>query len=178
VALAAGFPQRVERLVLACAVTRPEDRPNEPSYRNQVAFYGPMHGVMWGMLRLISNLSPRGMARQTLAIFSNHDPDDALGRLSAEDIQAICSFYQGRSSRKGALNDGTHTVGGELLQTVCQPTLVIHSREDASVPFSHAEWSLAHIPGTELREAGFTGHFYWIGPDYQNISRRLVDFLK
>jgi pimeloyl-ACP methyl ester carboxylesterase len=46
VALAAGFPERVTRLVLAEAVTYPENRPNEPGYKNQVAFYGPLHTVM------------------------------------------------------------------------------------------------------------------------------------
>ncbi len=75
------------------------------------------------------------------------------------------------------MNDSTHTVGQELLRKVHQPTLVIHSREDKSVPFSHAEWSLKNIPQAELCEAGFTGHFFWIGPDFQRISQRLVNFL-
>jgi pimeloyl-ACP methyl ester carboxylesterase len=178
VALAAGFPQRVKRLALVAAVTRPEDRPNEPAYQSQIAFYGPMHGVMWRMLRLVSNLSPHNMARQSLTIFSSHDPEDGLRRLSAEDVEAIRRFYQGESSRQGALNDLTHTVGKDLLQAVHQSTLVIHSREDRSVPFSHAEWSLKHIPNAELYEAGFTGHFYWVGPDFQRISERLVAFLR
>ena len=29
-------------------------------YKNQVAFYGPMHCMMWGMLGLMSRLSPLG----------------------------------------------------------------------------------------------------------------------
>ncbi|MGA2490428.1 MAG: alpha/beta hydrolase [Anaerolineales bacterium] len=122
-----------------------------------------MHNVMWGMLGLMSRLSPRGMARQTLAIFSTHDPADGLSKLSPDDIQKIARFYQGRSSRKGALNDGTQSVGANLLKTIQQPTLVIHSREDHSVPFAHAEWSLKYIPQAELCEAGFTGHFFWRG---------------
>jgi pimeloyl-ACP methyl ester carboxylesterase len=137
-----------------------------------------MHQLIWGMLGLMSRLSPRSMARQTLAIFSTHDPDDGLGRLSPEDIEKICRFYRGRSSRKGALTDATHTVGADLLKTVTQPTLLIHSREDNSVPFTHSEWSLEHIPQAELCEAGFTGHFFWIGPDFVRISRRMLDFLQ
>ena len=178
VALAALFPERVKRLALVAAVTQPEDRHNEPAYQRQAAFYGPTHGMMWGMLGLISNLSPRSMARQTLAIFSTHDPDDGLHRLSAEDVETICRFYHGASSRQGALNDSTHTVGQALLRKVHQPTLVIHSREDGAVPFSHAEWSLEHIPQAELCEGGFTGHFFWVGPDFQAIGQRLVTFLK
>ena len=178
VALAAGYPQRIQRLILAAAVSRPEERPNEPSYKNQTAFYGPMHGLMWGMLGLMSRLSPRSMARQTLAIFSTHDPDDALSKLSTEDIARISRFYQGRSSRKGALNDAAHTVGADLLEAVRQPTLVIHSREDNSVPFGHAEWSLKHIPQAELCEAGITGHFFWVDPDFQRLAQRMVAFLQ
>lgn len=176
-ALAAGFPERVRRLVLAAAVSRPEARPSEPTYKNQAAFYGPMHQMLWAMLGLMSRLSPRSMARQTLAIFSTHDPEDALGKLSAEDIQSICRFYQGRSSRQGALVDTAHTVGADLLESIPQPSLVIHSREDNSVPFSHAEWSLEHIPQADLCESGCTGHFFWVGPDYARVSQRLVRFL-
>jgi pimeloyl-ACP methyl ester carboxylesterase len=178
IALAASFPQRVERLILAEAITRPEDRPNEAAYQTQVSFYGPMHPVMWGLLGLMSRLSPRSIARQTLAIFSTHDPDDALGRLSAADIQDLARFYHGHSSRRGALNDLTHSVGQDVLAAVGQPTLVIHSREDKSVPFAHAEWALAHIPHGELCEAGFTGHFFWIGPDFARVAQQMQDFLR
>jgi pimeloyl-ACP methyl ester carboxylesterase len=177
IALAAGFPERVERLVLAAAVSRPENRPNEPGYKNQTAFYGPMHGMTWGLLGMMAGLSPRRMARQTLAIFSSHDPDDGLSRLSDGDIETISRFYQGHSSRQGALNDGTHTVGVELLRRISQPTLVIHSRADSSVPFGHAEWSLENIARAELCEAGFTGHFFWIGPDFGPVRQRTVEFL-
>ena len=178
ISLAAQFPQRVERLILVAAVSRPEDRPHEPGYKDQTAFYGPMHGVMWSLLGMMSRMSPRSLARQTLAIFSSHDPDDGMSRLSVEDIEGIGRFYRGRSSRKGALNDATHTVGADLLRTVGQPTLVVHSREDKAVPFGHAEWSLRHIPRATLCEAGFTGHFLWIGPDFGPISRRMAAFLR
>jgi pimeloyl-ACP methyl ester carboxylesterase len=178
IALAANWPQRIDRLVLVAAISQPEVRPNEPSYQSQVAFYGPMHNLTWTMLQLMGRLSPDLMARQTMAIFSYHDPQEAFSRLSSEDIQNICGFYRRHSSRKGALNDLTHTVGEQILRNIKMPTLIIHSRDDKSVPFSHAEWSLKHIPNAELCEGGFTGHFYWIGPDYQRISQRLVDFIK
>jgi pimeloyl-ACP methyl ester carboxylesterase len=177
VTIAANHPERVLRLALAAAITKSEDRVNEPAYQSQKSFYGPAHAIFWNMLGLISRLSPSGMARQTMMLFSTHDPEDAFGQLTPQDIAAICRFYRGHSSRTGALNDLTHTTGKELLGKVQAPTLVIHSREDRSVPFSHAEWSLAHIPHTELCESGVTGHFYWVGPDYPQVSRRLASFL-
>jgi pimeloyl-ACP methyl ester carboxylesterase len=177
IALAGNHPDRVMRLVLAAAISRPEDRPNESNYKNQTAFYGPMHNAMWAILGLMSRLSPRAIARQTLALFSTHNPDDGLDKLSPESIEIIAHFYRGRSSRQGALNDGTHTVGAELLKRIQQPVLVIHSREDNSVPFSHAEWSLKNIAHAELCEAGITGHFFWVDPDFERIRKELVTFL-
>lgn len=178
VALAAESPQRVTRLVLVEAISQPEVRPSEPGYKDQVAFYGPLHGLMWSLLGLMARLSPRSTARQVLSTFSTHDPDDALKRLSAEDIHQLCHFFRGRSSRRGALTDFAHTVGSGVLEAVRQPTLVVHSREDKSVPFAHAEFSLAHIPHAQLCEAGFTGHFFWIGPDFTRISERVATFLR
>lgn len=178
VALAADHPERVRRLALVAAITKPECRLDEPAYQSQKAFYGPLHGMFWSMLGLVSRLSPAGMARQTMALFSTHDPEDVFKQLTAEDIESICRFYQLRSSRRGAINDLTHTVGNELLQRIQAQTLVIHSREDRSVPFHHAEWTLAHIPHAELCESGATGHFYWVGPDYPKISQKLVSFFR
>ena len=177
VALAAAYPQRVDRLVLAAALTRPETRASEPSYKIQMAFYGPMHSLTWGMLGMLSRVSPRSMVRQTITTFSTHDPDAVMPLLSANDREVISRFYQGRSSRRGALNDARHTVGAEMLKKVCQPTLVIHSREDRSVPFAHAEWSLQHIPNAQLCEAGCTGHFFWVGPDAARIGQEVIGFL-
>ena len=149
-ALAAFHPARVTRLVMIEAISQPEVRANEPSYKSQVDFYGPTHSMTWFMLQLASRMSPRNMARQTMAIFSTHDPDDALRQLSPDDISSICRFYQGHSSRAGALSDLAHTVGKELLQKIQAPTLVIHSREDKSVPFTQAEWTLANIRDTPI----------------------------
>lgn len=46
IALAAENPQRVQRLILAAAISHPEERPNEPTYKNQAAFCGPMHSII------------------------------------------------------------------------------------------------------------------------------------
>ena len=178
VALAASYPERVNSLVLIAANTYTENRQNDPGYKSQKAFYGPLHGLFWGMLRLFSSLSPCRTALQTLAIFSTHDPKDTISRLTPENIQTLCHFFHNHSSRAGAFSDLTHIVTKELMQGVLSPTLIIHSREDASIPFHHAEWSMEHIPHVRLCESGLTGHFYWIGPDYQRVCESMINFLR
>jgi pimeloyl-ACP methyl ester carboxylesterase len=61
-ALASHYPQRVNRLILLEAILWTENRQNESAYKDQMAFYGSMHNVMWGMLGLMSRVSPRSMA--------------------------------------------------------------------------------------------------------------------
>lgn len=177
-ALAVQSPQRERRLVLLDAISWPEERTYEPGYASQVTFYGPMHPFIWAILDLMVRFSPRSTARQCLAIFSTHDPDDALSRLSEADIRQFGQFFRGHSSRRGAWNDLAHTVGEDVLRAVSQPILVIHSREDRTVPFHYAERALACIPQAELCAGGFTGHFYWIGPDFPRLNERLIEFLK
>lgn len=178
IALAAGFPERVQSLVLMAAISKPEDLLKDPAYKQQMAFYGPLHAVTWTMLRMVSNLSPQTMARQTLSIFSTHDPDDSARRLTPEGIEAVRQFYQGRSSRRGALNDASHVVGEKMLRAIAAPALIIHSREDKAVPFSHAEWSLSHIPQATLNETGFAGHFFWVDSDYAVVCEKMIAFLR
>jgi len=52
VSLAANFPQRVRSSILSAAITRTENRQNEPAFKSQVSFYGPMHGLT--LLGLVS----------------------------------------------------------------------------------------------------------------------------
>jgi pimeloyl-ACP methyl ester carboxylesterase len=117
-------------------------------------------------------------SRQWRSFPRTHDMEEAFANLSPEGIAFIRRFYQGHSARAGALNDATHTVGENLLQAITTPTLVIHSREDKSVPFQHAEWSLQHISGAVLCESGCTGHFIAVDPEYPDILARMSSLLK
>jgi predicted alpha/beta hydrolase family esterase len=56
-------------------------------------------------------------------------------------------------------------------------SLLIHSREDKSVPFGHAEWIMQNIQQAQLCEAGFTGHFIRMGPEYARIDAQMVAFV-
>lgn len=178
ITLAANYPDRVTKLAMIAAISHPEARAADPLYPDQIKFYGPMHNFTWGMLQLISKLSPTSMARQTMATFSMHDPDDTVRHLTPEDVHIIAHFYQGRSSRHGALIDLAQTVEETALAKIQAPVLVIHSREDKSVPFSQAEWTLSHVQRGELCESGITGHFFWVGPDVEKINKGLVEFHK
>lgn len=173
--LAARFPERVERLVLEAAVCKPFDPEREELMRK---FYGRFHWLIWGMLRVMSRLFPRMMARQTMVLFSRQNTDEVMRRLNREDLKKIRRFYGNRSSAVGARADLGHRVGEEVFAGIKAPVLVVHSPEDLSVPFENAEYALGRIKGAALVEAGMCGHFIWLGPEAETVDERIVGFLK
>jgi pimeloyl-ACP methyl ester carboxylesterase len=49
---------------------------------------------------------------------------------------------------------------------VCQPTLVVATRNDGGVPFAHAQSLAAAIRRAELVESRADSHFIWLGADW------------
>jgi pimeloyl-ACP methyl ester carboxylesterase len=150
--LAARHPERVGKLVLEEAVSRYSRELDPERYEIQKKFYGPGYGATLFMLKAIATISPKAMARQTMALFGTHDPDEAVKEMDEGDRERIRRFYlsQRSSWAAGASNDMEHRTGDAVLNSIKAPTLVVHSREDKAVPFAAGEYSHANIPGSEL----------------------------
>ncbi len=176
--LAARHPERVTKLVLESALSQTWGRLRAELLARQGSFYTPMLVPLWGMLRLLSNLSPRRMARTTMSLFSTHDVDDIMRQISTQDLQAIRQFYQGSSYWRGGKVDLGHVIAPEVVRSIRVPTLIVHSPEDRSVPFAHAEYAHECIAGSELYAAPAWSHFLWIGPEAGEISDRVIAFLR
>jgi TAP-like protein len=78
-------------------------------------------------------------------------------------------------SGRGFLNDLRPTP--DATAGVDQPTLVIATRYDGGVPFSHAQALTAAISHAELVESQADSHFIWLGPDWPAISEKIRVFL-
>ena len=176
--LAARHPERVRKLVLMSAICHTAGRQQEAMFEQQARFYGPSHDMQWRLLGVFSRLFPRAMAKQTLRLFSTHDPEDALRRLTPAEIAALSRFYRKPPYRHGALSDLYHSVPVEALASIRVPTLIVHSREDRSVPFAHAEYAHTHIPQAELYAAPSWSHWVTLGPGADEVKRRVAEFLR
>jgi len=64
-----------------------------------------------------------------------------------------------------------------VLNSTKAPTLIVHSRSDAAVPFAVAEYSHANIAGSELWEAPTSNHMM-SGPGASAVDTKVVEFLK
>jgi pimeloyl-ACP methyl ester carboxylesterase len=74
--------------------------------------------------------------------------------------EAICMQQAYASGIDGCLDDNLAQVipWGFELARISVPVLLMHGRQDKSVPFSHGQWLTAHIPGVEARLLDDEGH--------------------
>lgn len=177
--LAARHPERVRKLVLEEAITKNMKDVDPKGFETRKKFYDSQYGYMRYMLKILARVAPKSLARVTMSIFGTHDPDEAVKRMSKTDIDAICNFYLrwGPSWGQAASNDMEHTGQDAVLKSIKAPTLIVHTRADAAVPFAVAEYTHANIAGSELWEAPTSNHMM-AGPGAAAAQAKLVEFLK
>lgn len=177
VLLAARHPELVSGLVLQSAVACPAasicGRPS--SHRR--FFTGP-HGLRWRLAGLAALLAPRLAAMRLLAVASLRDTTDIRARLRRSDLEAVRRFFSCDSSAAGALADWDHELTDADLAAVRVPTLVVHGRDDRSVPFAGARRAHALVRGSQLAAVAGGGHALWLGPGAEEVTQRIIAFLK
>jgi pimeloyl-ACP methyl ester carboxylesterase len=177
--LAARHPERVRKLILKEAVSKYAKDLNPKNYETVRKFYTSQYWYTCPMLKMMARVAPRKLARVTMSIFGAHDPDEAIKGMSKADIKGLCDFYlRWRGSwNKAANNDLEQTTEDSVLDSIKAPTLIVHSREDGSVPFTSAEYSHAHIVASELWEAPTWNHMT-LGHGAYKVDSKVVEFLK
>lgn len=175
VALAARHPDLVERLVLMSAVG-PAPWPGRWSRGIARAVFGPrVEKTTWALVRALMLAAPAVGLRAMMSNLSTESAGAALAELSdAERSELVALFARMRSGRGFAndLDSGSDLTGG-----VTQPTLVIASRRDGSVPFTHAQTLVRNIGGAELVVSDASSHLLWYSADYPGVADRIGSFL-
>jgi len=177
--LAARYPERIHKLVLEEAISKYMKDVDPKGFETRKKFYDSQYGYMRYMLKILARMAPRSLARVTMSIFGTHDPDEVVKRMSKADIDGICNFYLRWQASWGqaSSNDMDHAVEDAVLKSIKAPTLIVHSRADAVIPFGVAEYSHANIAGSELWEAPTSSHMI-TGPEAAAVDTKVVEFLK
>jgi pimeloyl-ACP methyl ester carboxylesterase len=173
---AAKYPEKVKKLVLESAVSKPLSEEKE-RYKNAQAFYGKGHKFIWGLLNFIGRVSKRSLVKKTYELFSTGDIQSIMREIKREEIDAVVKFYQKKPENIGALNDLEHTITENTFESIKAPTLIVHSKEDRAVPFAHAENSKSKIINSELFIAETWGHFILIGKGSNEVNRKVISFI-
>lgn len=174
----ARHPERVEKLVLASAVTRLWYAPGDEMHATMQRVFGRWEQWTWRMMRTIATLAPRRHARMILEPLTTQDIDQVMAQLSADDVRELQRMTRRQSSGRGFLLDLEHRVEPRVLDGVRAPTLVVHSRSDGSVGFAHAEHAVEHTAEAELVEAPTLSHLLWIGSGQAQVDTAVVGFLR
>lgn len=161
--MAANFPGRVNKLILASAVSKKWLDKNEKIYKTaQTIFHPNIERITWGTVRAFSKFFPGLIAKSFYPQFSKRSMDG----LKNEDIRELIAAIKYYNSGHGFLNDMDQRIAHSTIARIKCPTLIIHSKNDNSVPFEHALHSKKIINNSTLVELkNEWGHLFWIGED-------------
>lgn len=173
-ATAARHPDLVERVILQSAVGPLPWPDARTRLAARLAFAPATERVTWSAVRAIMRTAPEIGLRLLLGDLATLPARQVVNALSGEDRRMLVDLFCRMRSGRGFLNDlATSHETGE----VTQPTLVIASRNDGSVPFAHAEALAASIRHSSLVESTADSHFVWLGRDWPAISGGIREFL-
>ncbi len=174
--LAAKYPDRIEKLILASAVSKKWLDKDEQVYKTAKKLFNPKtEKIVWGLIRLFSGIFPRMIANNFYPQFSKNNSH----RLEKNEIKELLSTFKYYSSKTGFMCDIDHDVEQDQISEIHCPTLIIHSRNDNSVSFEHAEYANKMIKESKL--IGLEnewGHLFWIGNDSNEPIRKTIEFIE
>ncbi|NND07048.1 MAG: alpha/beta hydrolase [Saprospiraceae bacterium] len=173
---AAQFPDKIEKLVLASAISKKGLDENEKINKTaQIVFHPNAERFTWGMVRLFSKFFPKLIAKSFYPQFSTKPSHELKQKDSDELVLALNKYH----SKKRFLNDIDQSISSDTIAKIKCPCLIVHSGNDNSVSFMHALHAkdmIEHSTLTELDNAW--GHLFWIGKDSIQSIKKTLEFVQ
>lgn len=174
--LAANYPDCVDKLILASAVSMRWLEQKDPIYKTAHIIFSPrLEKFIWGMVHWAGTISPRLIANSFFSQFSKM----SRKRLAKSDILALLETMKYYRSKTGFLNDIDQHISEDSLLKIKCPALVIHSENDNSVSVDHAKHANRLIKNSKLKILqNEWGHLFWIGNDSQIAVDTIMEFIQ
>jgi pimeloyl-ACP methyl ester carboxylesterase len=174
--LASRYRDRVDKLILQCALTKDGLEPN--NMKLEKIIYGTrLEKYMWKMVRIfLQKIAPNAALKLILFKLSTLHPKVVLEGMTDVQKKAMIAYVSTLRSRQGFIHDLTH-VRGDLKQ-VEAPTLIIHSKYDKANDFSHAEYAKNNIRNSILYTTEAESHFIWFSEHYWKVEQEMLRFLQ
>ncbi len=175
ITLAANYPSKVSKLILASAVSKQWLDKDGKTYRTaQLIFRPKVERITWGMVKLFLRILPNMIAKSFYPQFSKKP----LHALRADDVKELASALKHYNSGHGFLNDIDQAINSLTITEIKCPTLIIHSRNDSSVTLEHAVHANEMITHAKLVELNNEwGHLFWIGADSITPIKETIAFI-
>jgi pimeloyl-ACP methyl ester carboxylesterase len=162
--MAARHPDLVERLILVSAVSwlpYPDRRTRVGAH---LVFAAATEAVTWAGIRALARTAPELCLRLMISGLSTRPVSEVKAELPTGDRDLLLALFTQMRSGHGFINDLRPTP--DVTAHILQPTLVIATRADGGVPFTHARSLAAGIRNAELVESRAHTHFVWLAPDW------------
>lgn len=174
--LASRYPDRIDKLILASAVSKKWLDKNGQIYKTAKKLFNPkMEKIVWGLIRMFSKIFPQMIANNFYPQFSKNK----LHKLDNGDVKELLSTFQHFNSKSGFMIDIEQNVDSETITKIQCPALIIHSKNDNSVSFEHAEHANKMINNSKLIGLDNEwGHLFWIGKDSNESIKMTIEFIK
>ena len=173
--LAGNYPDKVNKLILASAISKKWLDEQGKIYRTAKKMFNPkMEKFIWGMVRFFSRIFPSMIAKSFYPQFSKNPTH----KLKKDDIQELISTMKHYNSKTGFLNDIDQNINDEILAKIKCPTLIIHSENDNSVLLEHPENANKMIENSRIEILqNEWGHLFWIGTDSRSSIEKTIKFI-
>ncbi len=138
-------------------------------------FEAELRGTNPGEIRLFSNIFPKSIARSFYSQFSSIP----IHKLKKDDINELINMMSNFNSGTGFINDIDQDINKEVVARIICPTLIIHSKNDNSVPVEHAVYANRMIsPSNIITLQNEWGHLLWIGSDSEKSIGYITEFIE
>ncbi|MGD1907871.1 MAG: alpha/beta fold hydrolase [Leptolyngbyaceae cyanobacterium] len=174
--LASNYPNRVSKLILASAISRKWLDEQERTYKIAKIIFNPkVEKLIWATVRFFAKIVPKLMAKNFHSQFSKQPAKN----LKSSDVKELISAMNHYSSGAGFLVDIDQDISEDVISKIKCPTLIIHSKNDNSVPIEHARHSNRMIQNSslEILENDW-GHLFWIGADSVRPIEKILEFVQ
>lgn len=178
---ASHYPDYVRTLILQSAVTKEWLTPQDKDYKIASYIFHPnFEKLTWKLLSFMNTLFPHFIFRQMFSSFSELTYKDAKNLLSKDDVTAIKRMNKRQRSGHGFFLDLAQV--DELtiqdLRAIHCPTLIMHSKNDGSVPLDHPYHAHENITDSQLCLLESWGHLIWMGGVSKDVDKHLFHFLQ
>ena len=175
-AMASLFADNVDKLILMSAVTKRWLMPADSLYKISAVMFRPgVEVVTWSLFRFMFRAFPKLMSK----VFTAQLSVNPVRPLKSAQIEILQSLINVQRSRRGFINDIDQELNKDLLRTIVSPTLIIHSKFDLAVEFSHAIHARNCIENSRLilLENNW-GHLVWLNDDFDVLAKQLMSFIR
>lgn len=174
--LAANYPDKVSKLVLASAISKKWLDKKGKTYKTAKIMFSPrVERITWGMVRLLCKIAPGVVAKSFHPQFSSNVTFGIREKDAWELVLALRHYRSG----EGFVNDIDQDIGHSVITKIKCPTCIVHSKNDNSVPFEHALHSKKMIQNsTIIGLDNEWGHLFWMGCGSAGAISRTIEFIK